>query len=502
MSGAQLRTGNLREYTALGAAGRQVYTAAPQLRATIKRMVGPEQADMLALPQINENGDTIAWYAPFDGISVPWSAATEDERAPARLTLQQARQNFLDHAQQLKENGTSSQDAEMFARMLPLAIHIPDESHIYLVDGKPVISFWGFDPLDAPPDVDVIRDLRPPAAPAAPQEVPRPAPPPVAPVVAAVEASRPWWRWLLWLLPLLLLLLLLLFFLFGLKGCESLPLGLGFDDKPPAIENPQPDPAEAMPPGRTPDETTPQEQLGERVPLPREDSELWGGDRLIVPDGTTTYHGDGPPHRPPEGDLIYEGPNGQATDESGQTRVPDQGTTTDPNALPAAQPDQTTEEGPPPDGTTTIPPDLALPGTSALPPPDAAAQEAPRGEDLVIPQESLQQGDTDFLNGRWRSHSGLMDRERNTPLKVEFALKDGKGVIRIYRQDGSVCEGDMSASTQGGTLVFDQTSVATCPDGRTFNKIRVECTPDSSGKAVCKGINADDGTSFHVGITR
>jgi hypothetical protein len=137
MSGAQLRTGNLREYTALGAAGRQVYTAAPQLRATIKRMVGPEQAEMLAVPQINESGDTIAWYAPFDGSIVPWTAATEEERAPARSTLQAARQSFLDRAAQLKENGTSSQDAEMFARMLPLAMHIPDESHIYLVDGRP-----------------------------------------------------------------------------------------------------------------------------------------------------------------------------------------------------------------------------------------------------------------------------------------------------------------------------------------------------------------------------
>jgi hypothetical protein len=441
-------------------------------------MVGPEQAEMLAVPQINESGDTIAWYAPFDGSIVPWTAATEEERAPARSTLQAARQSFLDRAAQLKENGTSSQDAEMFARMLPLAMHIPDESHIYLVDGRPVISFWGFDPLDPPPGVDVIRDLRPPEIVAAPPEVPRPAPPPppppVAPVVAAAEVSRPWWRWLLWLLPFLLLLLLLLFFLFGLKGCEVMVPTLGFDDRTPAVETPQLQrPDLSVDPGQV------------RPDLPS----VGGLDgRLAGPDGGTVYQGNGVPTDVAPADGI----------------TPDQTMPPDATAPEVTPPDLTPPDATAPDATpeAPVPPDLTVPDSSALPPPDASAQEAPRGEDLVIPEQALQDGNTDFLNGRWRSHSGLVDRKNNTPLKVEFALKDGKGAIRIYRNDGTVCEGPMSATAQGGKLVFDQTSIATCPDGDTYNKIRVVCTPGSDGKAVCQGVNTEDGTTFRVGITR
>jgi hypothetical protein len=120
---------------------------------------------------------------------------------------------------------------------------------------------------------------------------------------------------------------------------------------------------------------------------------------------------------------------------------------------------------------------------------------------LVIPDQALRDGNTDFLNGRWRSHTGLADRN-GTPLRIEYAVQDGKGHIRIYRQDGSVCEGDMVASTQGGTVVFDQTTAATCPDGSNFNRTKVVCTPGADGKAQCQGVNGDSGTDFQVSITR
>jgi hypothetical protein len=427
-------------------------------------MVGAPQAEMLAIPQINEAGDTLAWYAPFDGVSVPWTAATEEERAPARSALQDARLAFFDYSSKLLESESRNQDVAMLGRMLPSAIHIPDESHIYLVDGRPVITFWGFDPLDAPPDVDVIRDLRP-APPAPIADLPPPPMPPAAAAVVApviVEPSRPWWRWLLWLLPLLLLFLLLWFFLFGLRGCDMVLPYLPFDDRP-ADTQPLPDggilptdPARLVPDGVIPGDGV----TGRLVPG---DGTLPSG---ILPDGTL--------------------PNGTLP-------VPELGLPDGKNQAPPETPNGEEPTPTPPDATQP-PPDL--------PPPDAAAQDAPPGEELVIPEEALREGNTDFLNGRWRSHSGLADRKTGDPLRVEYALKDGKGSIRVYRQDGTVCEGQMDATVKSGSLVFDQKTVALCPDGSNYNRTRVVCTPGADGKAHCQGINSGDGSDFQVAVTR
>lgn len=98
-----------------------------------------------------------------------------------------------------------NREKQIFGRLLEKTIHFPDSDHVYLVDGKPVITFWGFTDHAGTYDHDPLLCLRPPvpsAAPVAPL-----APPPLAAAVPVevVKKSR-WWRWLwLLLLPQLLL---------------------------------------------------------------------------------------------------------------------------------------------------------------------------------------------------------------------------------------------------------------------------------------------------------
>ncbi len=218
--GPLLRSAGLREFDALGSVGRPVVDSAPQLRATIRRQLGEDIAAMLAVPQSNESGDAVDWYAPSGGLVVPWSAATPEEREDMRVRLQAARELVVAHGEaltaQLRDRpaGATADDFEVYARLLPHVMRIPDDSHIYAVDGKPVLTFWGFS-SPRQPEVDVIRDLMPPSA----------APVLPAAVMPVAVPRRGWnWRWLLWLLPLLLLLALLL----GLRACDSpfLPQGL------------------------------------------------------------------------------------------------------------------------------------------------------------------------------------------------------------------------------------------------------------------------------------
>ena len=98
------------------------------------------------------------------------------------------------------------------------------------VDGRPVLTFWGFIHAGAERSRQPLHCLYPRTPKAAEPVMPPPPiePPPLAPAAPvpplAVQPSRPsrWRRWW-WLLPLLLLLLLLLF---GLRSCGIPALGI------------------------------------------------------------------------------------------------------------------------------------------------------------------------------------------------------------------------------------------------------------------------------------
>lgn len=184
MSGPFLRSGSLSEFQALGAVGVPLYTVASPVRAAVRKLVSPQVADMLAVPQINEAGNRIDWYAPVAGLVVPFSAATEDERGAIRQHRAEARQQLAEAAARLAD---ADDGRTVHARQFPLVASIPDDDFLYLVGGRPVLTFWGFGALTAPKTAALPVPAAPPPAAA------EPSPPP------------PRRRWPLLFLPLLLL---------------------------------------------------------------------------------------------------------------------------------------------------------------------------------------------------------------------------------------------------------------------------------------------------------
>lgn len=210
---ALLRSGELKNYTALGQDGQPVYTVASQFRNAVKFKCGEKYADFLAVPQRNEIGNVIDWYVPFESTRadgthqiIPWTSATEEERQTALAELE----SFKLKMEQLgKDFATStSSDQQIFSRLLYLpngemkdqltAIRFPNNEHIYLVDGKPVITFWGFIDKNRAPYSDPFIQLHSNFKPAEK--------PPTVAVPAALPPKKSGWLW--WLLLLLLLLLL------------------------------------------------------------------------------------------------------------------------------------------------------------------------------------------------------------------------------------------------------------------------------------------------------
>ena len=189
MTGALLRTGNLKDFHPLGALGSPVYTAATQLRAAIRRQLGPDVADVFAIPRRNEDGDTIDWYAPRPGNVVPWSSATPDEQRSIKASLLQIRERIRQTGSSMRED--PGNERRVFGLLLDEVMSFPNDRHLYLVDDRPVLTFWGFREHSAAEGKDTLALL--PVGDAAAQPAGEPAEP---------EKRRfPWW----WLLPLLLL---------------------------------------------------------------------------------------------------------------------------------------------------------------------------------------------------------------------------------------------------------------------------------------------------------
>jgi hypothetical protein len=457
-SGPLLRSAGLREYEALGSIGRPVIETAPQLRATLRRQLGEDVAAMLAVPQINESGDAGGWYAPAGALVVPWSAATPEEREAMRGQLQAARLRVLDHgaalAERLRERpaGAVADDFEVYARLLPHVMRIPDDSHIYAVDGKPVLTFWGFADPRAP-QADPIRDLMPAAAPVAA---------PVSPgVAAAVPAAARSWRWLWWLLlPLLGLLLLL----FALRACEPALLPEGLRPALPDVSLPGVEgrggvavPAVPVVPGVG----------GSSVTVPVVPGGAGGADAgaaSVVPDAAT----------PPQAEESTSDPAAPPPQENPSSATPPQPET--PSAPQAEE-------------------------KNAATPPRPEMQEPGKDTPLAIPPQAAASNDPSFLNGKWKSNSGLMDDRTGLPVVVEHDFKNGKGKTTIRRGDGTVCVGNSTATMQGGKLVIVGDDDPACSDGSRYGRARVECRQGKDGKAVCSGKQAN-GPDYSVDMRR
>jgi hypothetical protein len=525
MAGVLLRSGSLKRFLPLGATGNPVYRAASQLRAAIRRQLGQEAADYFAVPVQNEKGDTIDWYSAFDGDVVPWTSATPEERGPARARLLAARERLLEKSRALQASEDSEQ--QVFGKLLALATRIPAEDHVYLVGGRPVMTFWGFSEREEAPERDVLAclDVGSISASAARFEDGS------GSVRSTVERRR-WWRWLWLLLPLLFL---MGFLLFGLKSCG--PDGLsGF-----VRQEPTPTPVPLEREGDVIPDVSPspdaREESGEKS---RRDDAAFGersdrsgrhdrdtvsvnrsvdGSRTVVdtthaaqsPEGATDTENWDTSAAVPPGSVADAAESTSASEaESADTDMA--GTESPGDDTPQSDPGRggQTAEGPPADeagqsgedksAAKTEPPAEAPSGQSAS---GTGSGVTVSGAPLTIPKDAASQGSTDFLNGRWHSITGLQDSSGN-PVQLEYDFKGKEGMARLKRSVGGKemeCTAPVTSSFSGSKLVIDQAGDIRCPDGSSIQRSKVECATDPQGHVVCKGKNPD-GSDYNVRITK
>jgi len=153
-----LRSGCPDDFLTLGENGQAVFDSAWQIRETLRLRNQQAIADVLAIPQINDSGSRIDWYAPNPGRVTSWAAASEEQRAGALHYLEHCRTSAkLLSSQCLRSDKTVLQ---LFGSLLTKILQFPASQYIYLVDDKPVITFWGFVNQNEAPREDSLACLQ------------------------------------------------------------------------------------------------------------------------------------------------------------------------------------------------------------------------------------------------------------------------------------------------------------------------------------------------------
>jgi hypothetical protein len=232
----------------LGVRGEPLHNSAPQLRRVVRRRLGDSTADLLADPQLHEDGKAIDWYADWPGAVQPLSVLDPARREEILTGVERSLADIRRLGDQLAGAGPR-EDMGLVGLSLQLAARAPADSFVFLVGDRPVIVCWGYEKEAANGLLPAALPQAPVAAPSARQSVLEapPVPPRSLPALRPASSVIPWARTLAAALPLLLLLLAAAWLLRGLLPADP-ALALATregPDAPPAAE-PPPDPKPAL----------------------------------------------------------------------------------------------------------------------------------------------------------------------------------------------------------------------------------------------------------------
>jgi hypothetical protein len=545
MANTLLRSGDIKDFKMLGHDGKAAYLVASQIREMFRVKLGRQYADCLAIPQRNDQGNIVDWYIPFDSDLpdgqydiIPWTSASEAEQKSALVLLKEFENKVIDLGQRLASNPNLEGDQLLFSRLIYdpkqssdrlepnlMAIRFPSNQFVYIVNGKPVITFWGFVDSQTPQATSPFYCL----------EAFRHVEPAVTLTEPCVAVSRPWWkRWWLWLLGLLPLLLLLLA-IFWLRGCwlsPSLPvkpnLSLDHNVGLPAVVNDKEDkkdpeleangivnnkPVNVLN-GHLPHGSIAVDPNAAAVNAASSDSAVVDNsgvssitpDEGVLnnenPDGTAAQPQTEPQSTPPEANNPDEKGNNVDKDDKGDNSDKgDQGATPNPSDDKKDNQDGQNND----DKNTQASQVPSTPDLNSTP--DAmnsnadqsstSNSNANQSKNLALPADALKQGSTDFLNGQWSAGGGIQDKATGKPLQLSYNFNKGDGEVTVTRSDGVKCVGKVGSGINNANLKIAGNTEAICSDNTKYKLPNIQCKPGKNNQADCQGIY-NNGISFPI----
>ncbi|PIJ49530.1 hypothetical protein BL250_12000 [Erwinia sp. OLTSP20] len=463
MANTFLRSGNLDSVLALGENGQPVWYSARQILETLRLRQKQALADLFALPQPDEAGSRLDWYAQFEGNVVSWNNASSHSRSQAISQLEQCAQALQEISHVARAAGKPGH--QLFANLLAKALHFPDQNCVFLVADKPVITFWGFSALNKrlTDPLDLLR-----------HSVQESMPPLITPVATVTPATH------------------------SMSSCgqtsQTNPDNLPFSPQASIRQQQQ---LSAMYQC-----SLPADNMTEPEPEP-------GSQQSVALQGHSR------PHRwrygwilPAIALLALAGLQlrsyfsaekspvlSQARPAAKKTPLP---------RLPVLDPhNQATHSSPiaiqlPLAHASLVPPATPHPLTETA---ADTGQTQPKNV-LVLPATAVRRGSTQFLNGSWQVVPGV-----NIPVTgrwplLRYQFSNGKGTATLLQGGNIRCRIDVFAGLmKSGKLVIKARSRAKCSDGRHLAMPEVSCTQPETRAALCSA-RFDDNTAYPVTMQR
>ncbi|MRS89036.1 ssrAB-activated protein [Enterobacteriaceae bacterium RIT714] len=431
MAKTLLRSGNLDDFQAVGGGGQAVFESALQIREALRLRKQQAIVDSLAIPQVNDGGDRVDWYSPLEGDVTSWKAADEDARFRALRYLE----NTLASVDSLSKKSLQSPKTaqQLFGSLLSKAFQFPGENFLFLVDGKPVITFWGFVNLNENAREDVLdclrESLKPEPMPAAVEEVePEPAPTLIfeqadAPLIAPPPVVRITED--------------------DLYQAEPAPAPAAVNDEP--VPAPPPEPVVVSKKRRVP---------------------LWS-----LPVAAIIVAAVAAP-------LLWP--------KAAPSAQPEPAPAPAPVAI-APQPVKPAVE---------MAMNLPLHQAEILPVKAKEPEPAPVAEAVVItaiPKDAMvmdaiqvKTGSTKFLNGTWRALLDVKDPITGKPPSLRYQIQNNKGTARVVHGDNIVCRSEIfSGLHSNGELMIKSRGNARCTDGSRYPMPEIACKAGTNDVAEC-----------------
>jgi hypothetical protein len=441
-----LRSGDLDDFQAVGGGGQAVFDSALQIREALRLRKQQALVDCLAIPQVNDEGDRVDWYSPIEGHSVTWKAADEDARFRALRYLD----STLDSASALSRKCLQSPKTaqQLFGSLLEKALQFPGENHVFLVDGKPVITFWGFVNLNESAREDVLECLRKEDIPEPMIIVePEPEPEQADEPIAAITFSH---------------------------ADEPLLTAV------PVVNSPLPE--ESPAPVVEPVAAEPSPVQPEPAPVKRRRYGLWA-----LPVAAAVVVAIAAP-------LLLNQQNGASQTP---TKTENTAATESPPVVPLMPK--------PPVLTAQLP----LHQAEVVAPPPVVEKVEHESKPVVIgaiPKDAMvmealqiKTGSTRFLNGTWRVMMDVKDEVTGKAPSIRFQIQNNKGTARIVQGNNISCRADLySGLHDTGVLMIKSRSTARCSDGSRYPMPEIACKAGNNDVAEC---SAQFGANTPVSVT-
>jgi hypothetical protein len=151
----ELERGELEALEAITAFNLPIFQCRDEIYGLVQRHLGVDDAEVFAKPVLT--GSSIVWTTRLNGTVRRWVSLGPAERASMEVTRQQVGQRIAALVRRLQQDGINTRSGNL-AHLLESALIVPNFTHVFVVDNRPVLAFWGFrtpggtglDPLRSP----------------------------------------------------------------------------------------------------------------------------------------------------------------------------------------------------------------------------------------------------------------------------------------------------------------------------------------------------------------